>query len=117
VWAQEEIEQQDGVYFLDPRSGEVRALPDPDLPKRTPSVSPDGKLIAFVSPTDLGAQVFVFDSSSGGMRQITTKPGNAHSPVFVSGSQILFGSNREKGENEIFLVDLSEPVSDKNKKK
>ena len=117
VWAQEEAEQQDGIYFLDQKSGEARALPDPDLPKRNPSVSPDGKLVVFVSPTDLGAQVFVFDSISGGIRQITTKPGNAHSPVFVSGNQILFGSNREKGDNEIFLVDLSDPVSDKNKKK
>jgi TolB protein len=117
VWAQEEAEQQDGVYLLEPKSGEVRALPDPDLPKRNPTVSPDGRLIAFVSPTDLGTQVVVFDSISGEMKQITTKPGNAHSPVFVSNSEILFGSNREKGENEVFLVDLSQPASDENKKK
>lgn len=117
VWAQEQAEQQDGVYFLDPKSGEVRALPDPDLPKRNPTVSPDGKFIAFLSPTDLGAQLFVFDSLSGEIKQVTFKPGNAHSPVFVSNNEILFGSNREKGENEIFLVDLSQPASDEKKKK
>jgi Tol biopolymer transport system component len=117
VWAQEEAEQQEGVYLLDPRSGEVRALPDPDLPKRNPTVSPDGRFIAFLSPTDLGTQVVLFDSISGEIKQITTRPGNAQSPVFVSNTEILFGSNREKGENEIFLVDLSKPASDEKKKK
>jgi Tol biopolymer transport system component len=103
--------------LLDPKSGEVRALPDPDLPKGIPTISPDGKLIAFLSPTDLGVQLFVFDSISGEIKQITTKPGNANSPVFVSNTEILFGSNREKGENEIFLIDLSKPASDEKKKK
>lgn len=117
AWAQEEAEQQDGVYFLDPKSGEVRALPDPDLPKRNPTVSPDGKLIAFLSPTDSGPQLFVFDSISGEIKQVTSKPGNTHSPVFVSNNEILFGSNREKNENEIFLIDLNQPVSDEKKKK
>lgn len=117
LWAQEEPEQQDGVYILDPRSREARALPDPDLAKRNPSVSPDGKRIAFLSPTDLGTQLFVFDSISGEIKQLTTKPGNANSPVFVSNNEILFGSTREKGENEIFLVDLSQAVGDEKKKK
>jgi Tol biopolymer transport system component len=114
LWAQEEPEQQDGIYIM--KGGEVRPLPDPDLPKRTPAVSPDGKLIAFISPTDTGAQLFVFDSASGEIRQITHKPGNAHSPVFVSNSEILFGSDREKG-NEIFSVDLTRMATDEKKKK
>ena len=117
LWAQEEPEQQDGVYFLDPNTREVRALPDPDLAKRNPTVSPDGKLVAFISPTDLGTQLFVFDSSSGEIKQLTTKPGNTHSPVFVSNSELLFGSNREKSGNEIFVVDLTQPVADEKKKK
>lgn len=115
LWAQEEPEQQDGIYIM--MSGEVRPLPDPDLPKRTPTVSPDGKLIAFISPTDTGAQLFIFDSASGEIKQLTYKPGNTHSPVFVSNNEILFGSNREKNENEVFLVDLNQPVADEKKKK
>lgn len=117
LWAQEEPEQQDGVYVLDPKSREVRALPDPDLAKRNPSVSPDGKRIAFLSPTDIGTQLFLFDSASGEIKQLTTKPGNSNSPVFVSNTEILFGSTREKGENEIFLVDLTQPAGEAKKKK
>jgi Tol biopolymer transport system component len=114
LWAQEEPEQQDGIYIM--KSGEVQPLPDPDLPKRTPAVSPDGKLIAFIAPTVTGSQLFVFDSASGEIKQITYKPGGAHSPMFVSNSEILFGSDREKG-NEIFSVDLTRAATDEKKKK
>jgi hypothetical protein len=114
LWAQEEPEQQDGVYIM--RSGEAHPLPDPDLPKRTPAVSPDGKLIAFIGPTDTGTQLFVFDSASGEIKQITHKPGNTHSPMFASNNEILFGSDREKG-NEIFSVDLAQAATDEKKKK
>jgi Tol biopolymer transport system component len=117
LWAQEEPEQQDGVYILDPKSREVRALPDPDLSKRNPTVSPDGKRIAFLSPTDYGTQLFVYDSALGEIKQLTTKPGNTNSPVFVSNNEILFGSTREKGANEMFMVDLNQPVADDKKKK
>ncbi|HTG15198.1 MAG TPA: hypothetical protein VK747_08005 [Blastocatellia bacterium] len=113
-WAQEEPDQQEGIYIM--KGAEVRPLPDADLPKRTPAVSPDGKLIAFISPTDTGTQLFVFDSASGEIKQITYKPGNAHSPVFASNSEILFGSDRERG-NEIFSVDLTKAATDEKKKK
>ncbi|MEK6301165.1 MAG: hypothetical protein AABO41_10625 [Acidobacteriota bacterium] len=117
LWAQEEPEQQDGVYIFDPKSRGVRSLPDPDMAKRNPAVSPDGKRIAFISPTDLGSQLFVFDSASGEIKQLTTKPGSTHSPVFVSNNEIMFGSNREKGEHEIFVVDLNQPIAEEKKKK
>ena len=116
LWAQEEAEQQDGIYILDPKNREVRSLPDPDQPKRNPTISPDGKRIAFLSPTDLGPQLFVFDSASGEIKQLTTKPGNTHSPVFVSNNEVMFGSNREKGAQEIFVVDLNQPVAEEKKK-
>jgi Tol biopolymer transport system component len=116
VWGQEEPEQQDGVYILDLRSGKAQELPEPDLPKRTPSVSPNGALIAFIAPTDAGSQLFVYDSAAGQIQQLTYKPAHTHSPVFISNNEILFGSDREK-ENEIFLVDLKAPSAEDKKKK
>ena len=116
MWAQETTEQQDGVYIFDLKSGEARALPEPDLPKRSPAVSPNGNLVAFISPTSLGTQLFVYDSVTGLIQQVTRKPGNVHSPVFVSDNEIMFGSDREK-ENEIFIVDLTPPPADDKKKK
>lgn len=115
LWAQEEAEQQDSVYLFDPDIGQAHELPLPDLPKHSPALSPDGKLVAFVAPTALGTQLFVYDSATEEIKQLTFKPGNAHSPRFVSNTEILFGSDREK-DSELFEVDLSQPVEEKKKK-
>src|SRR5262249_35878958 len=56
LWAQEEAERQDGIYLLDTTMNQANDLPEPDLPKRSPTLSPDGKLIAFISPSGAGAQ-------------------------------------------------------------
>jgi len=115
LWAQEEAEQQEDIYLLDPKSGKVSELPEPDLPKRSPTVSPDGKMIAFVGAARFGSQLFVYDVQTNTIKQLTFKPANTHSPRFISNTEILFGSNRDK-QDELYLVDLSQPVDEKKKK-
>jgi Tol biopolymer transport system component len=120
LWAQEEIEQQDDIYLLDMKTGKVTDLPDPDQPKRNPAISPNGQLIAFTGPAGVGIQLFVYDSATGQIQQLTYKPANTHSPVFISDHEIMFGSDRDKGENEIYVVDLNPPADvkkDKDEKK
>jgi Tol biopolymer transport system component len=85
------------------------------LIKQSPTLSPDGKLIAFISPARLGSQLFLYDSTTDQIKQLTYKPANTHSPMFVSNTEILFGSDRDK-ENELYLADLSQPVEEKKKK-
>ena len=120
IWGQEEVEQQDTIYILDFNSREVRDLPEPDLPKRSPAVSPSGKLIAFVGPTGTGGQLFLFDSATGQIQQITNKGQRVYSPVFISNDKLLFGSDRDK-ESELYLLDLAPPAAapaaDEKKKK
>ena len=115
LWAQEEAAQQDSIYLFDPEIGQAHELPLPDLPKHAPALSPDGKLIAFVGPTGTGSQLFLFDSTTEQIKQLTFKPGNIGAPMFVSNTEILFGSDREK-ESELYSVDLSQPVEEKKKK-
>lgn len=115
LWAQEEAEQQDNVYLFDPAVPRARELPDPDLPKMSPTLSPDGKLIAFVGPSGAGSQLFLYDSTTDQIKQLTYKFANTHSPKFVSNTEILFGSDRDN-ENEVYLLDLSRPVEEKKKK-
>jgi len=115
LWAQEEAAQQDDIYLFDPEIGQAHELPMPDLPKHAPALSPDGKLIAFVAPTGTGPQLFLFDSTTEQIKQLTFKPGNTGAPMFVSNTEILFGSDREK-ESELFLVDLTQPFEEKKKK-
>jgi len=115
LWAQEQAEQQEGIYLFDPQVGAVHDLPEPDLPKRSPTLSPDGKLIAFVAPGLVGSQLFLYDMTTDQIKQLTFKPANTYSPMFVSNSEILFGSDREKA-NELYLIDLSQPFEEKKKK-
>jgi Tol biopolymer transport system component len=112
LWAQEAAEQQEDVYILDMKTGKVTDLPDPDQPKLTPALSPGGQLIAFVGPTDTGSQLFVYDSASRQIQQLTYKPATTRTPVFVSDHEILFGSDRDK-QNEIYLIDLTPPTEKK----
>ncbi|HEY7912389.1 MAG TPA: hypothetical protein VIG62_10810 [Blastocatellia bacterium] len=114
IWGQEESEQQDTVYLLDLKSGSIRDLPDPDLPKRTPTVSADGRYIAFIGPSDTGTQLFVYDSTTGLIEQLTIKPGNAFTPAFISNTEIIFGSNRDR-TNEIYYVNLASPRTEQKK--
>ncbi|HKS40998.1 MAG TPA: hypothetical protein VJX74_10345, partial [Blastocatellia bacterium] len=115
LWAQEETEQQDAVYLLDLKTGKVTDLPDPEQPKRSPTLSPNGQLIAFVGPAGAGIQLFVYDSTTGQIQQLTYKPAIHHSPVFISDHEIMFGSDRDK-ENEIYIVDLIPPTDAKKEK-
>jgi Tol biopolymer transport system component len=115
LWAQEEAEQQAGIYLFDPQVGQAHELPEPDLPKQTPTLSPDGKLIAFIGLSRTGPQLFLYDSTTDQIRQLTFKPANNYSPMFVSNTEIMFGSDREK-ENELYLVDLTQPFEEKKKK-
>ncbi|MFL6216679.1 MAG: TolB family protein [Blastocatellia bacterium] len=116
LWAQEEPEQQDNLFILDLKSGKVTDFPDPDQPKRSPALSADGKLVAFVGPAENGLQLFVYDSTTGQIKQVTYKPGVVHSPVFISDHEILFGSNRDHSP-ELYVVDLTPPPPPSEKKK
>jgi Tol biopolymer transport system component len=114
IWAQEEIEQQEGIYLWDVATRQVRELPDPDLPKRTPTISPNGKLVAFVGPASTGSHLFLFDSESGQIQQVTNKGTRTHSPLFISNDKLLFGSDRDKAP-ELYLLDLVPPPPKKEK--
>jgi Tol biopolymer transport system component len=116
LWGQEEPEQQDNIYVLDLKSGEMKPLPDDDLPKRSPSISPDGRRIAFLAPFDNSLQVFVCDLSTGQNHQLTARGVFNHSPAFISNDRILFGSDRDK-DNEIYLLDMAAPAEEEKKKK
>jgi Tol biopolymer transport system component len=115
IWGQEEVEQQDSIYLLDLTTHQAKELPDPDLPKRSPTVSPNGRLIAFISPAPTGTHLFLYDSSTDQIEQLTYKGTRTHSPVFISDDKILFGSDRDK-QNEIYLIDLNPPPREEKKK-
>ena len=120
IWGQEQVDQQEEIYMLNLKSGDITALPEPDLPKFRPAVSPDGKLIAFVGAAERGSQLFLFNAATGEIQQLTFKGTRVITPKFVSQTEILFGSDRESppgADNDVYSLDLSAKVSDKDKEK
>jgi Tol biopolymer transport system component len=138
LWAQRQAEQQDNIYVVDLKSGEVKDLPEPDLPKRSPALSPNGSLITFVGAAETGAHLYLYDSTSGLIQQLTYKGSNDYTPIFISDEKIIFGSNRDgwikevaqstkgnttfvkdeaQNDKEIYLLNLTLKVEDEKKKK
>ena len=115
LWAQEEPEQLDNLYILDLKSSQITAFPEPEMPKRTPAISPDGKLVAFIGGVLEGDHVLIFDTTTGEFKQLTIGGSDIHSPAFINDSKILFGGNREN-ERELYLIDLSAPTGEKETK-
>jgi Tol biopolymer transport system component len=120
IWGQEQPERQEDIYVLDLKTLSLTPLPDPDLPKRNPALSPDGKLIAFIGPAEQGNFVFLYDSGTGQIQQLSKRGTNSFTPVFISNEAILFGSDRDAEQegdfNEVFIVDLTSPLNPPKKK-
>ena len=66
---------------------------------RYPSISPDGKSVAFSYKGD----IYIVDSEGGRARQITSNPAYDYSPVWApDGKNIAFASDRY-GNFDIFI--------------
>lgn len=75
----------------------------------SPTISPDGKKVAFVD-TDAGGRFQVFEANRGGeetqLRQITAGESSSSNPVYTpDGEGIVFISRRD-GDEEIYLQKL-----------
>lgn len=114
VWGQEHAEQHDDLFLLDTADGKLEPLPEPDLLKRAPSVSPDGRRIAFAGGASQGRHVYLFEIETGEIKQLTFKGNRGYTPVFISPDLILFGSDRDNTQ-DIYLLDLTRPTPEGKK--
>ena len=70
---------------------------------RYPSISPDGRQIAFSYKGD----IFCVDAKGGKARQLTTNPAHDFKPLWSpDGSKIAFASNRE-GSFDVYVIDAN----------
>ncbi|HHE07457.1 MAG TPA: Tol-Pal system beta propeller repeat protein TolB, partial [Chlorobaculum parvum] len=72
----------------------------------SPTFSPDGSKMAFVSTRDGGPQIFIQDLASGSVRRLTYSGTYNTQPSWSpSGDKILYSSLQKNGEINIFMID------------
>ena len=96
-----------GIYTVDSDGKNLRQLTnfaDSDSYNFSPTWSPDGKKIAFVSERDGDDEIYVMNFDGSEQTRLTLNQGQESSPAWSpDGSQIAFVSRRE-GRDQIYLM-------------
>jgi TolB protein len=91
--------------FLMSKSGEViRNLTNSPADEVSPSFSPDGDKIAFVSSAAGAPQIYVMSIAGGGSRRVTHAGGYNYAPDWGVNGLIVF-AGMDNGTSDIFTVD------------
>ncbi|MDZ4695131.1 MAG: translocation protein TolB [Deltaproteobacteria bacterium] len=98
------------LYRIDARDGKVqKRLTDHPGIDSSPSLSPDGSQVAFVSNRQGTPQVFVMPTSGGAAKRITFRGNYNQTPRWnprKDKQQIAFTGRDEKGSFDVFVADL-----------
>lgn len=100
---------RDGIndlYIMQADGTGLRRLTFNQLWKERPSWSPDGGRIAFSAYRRNNWEIHVVDVSGENYRALTDSPSRDYRPGWSpDGRRIVFESNRERGQNRIFIMD------------
>lgn len=96
---------QPALFVLSLETGDTKGIPVTTRLNASPSVSPDGKLVAYCGSVRGNPEVFVVAPDGSGSRRLTDSPSIDSTPRWASRTgEIAFTSNRQ-GSPQIFLMD------------
>ena len=92
------------IFVVDRRGGTPKQLTDGPNRDNTPVWSPDGKRIAFASFRDNQWNIYVMNADGSDIRRLTNTSFNVKPSWAPDGKQLLFQSDREGGQQQIFVM-------------
>ena len=93
------------IYVMDADGGNQRNLTNNPADDRSPSWSPDGKRIAFVSARDGKSEIYVMDDDGDNQRRLTHHDDSDEDPSWSpDGKRIAFTSLRDRSR-DIYVMD------------
>ena len=93
------------IYIMNSDGSGIKRLTHSDKSFYLPTVSPDGKMIVFMSYTEKEQAVYVLNIDGTGLKKLT---GDSHDgdPAWSADSRkIVFHSNRDEEKQEIYAMD------------
>lgn len=95
------------ITVMGPDGADQRRLTDGSREDFGPVWSPDGKMIAFVSISNQGADIYRIDADGRHLTRLTRGPGPDLSPAWSpgSGDRIAFLSGQGSGNLDLYLMD------------
>lgn len=94
---------QSDLYLMGKDGSVIRNLTNTAADEVSPSFSPDGGKIAFISSAAGGPQIYVMSVGGGGMRRITHAGGYNYAPDWGPSDLIAF-AGMDNGSSDIFTV-------------
>jgi hypothetical protein len=98
------------IYVMDADGNNPRRFTDANGASYTPTWSPDGRWIVFVSDRSGDADLYIMDGGMGEGENLLTFDDNGaedRNPVFTpDGRWVAFASNRESPNFQVYIVDL-----------
>lgn len=92
------------IFVRDMDSGEVERVSFEGTYNTSPTISPDGRFVAYSRRTDDGHRIVVHDLESGASRQITKGPGNDEDPTWAPDGYFLAFSSNRNGTYKLYLT-------------
>lgn len=101
----------DGIRLKDPADGSVRRITAGGKNEGSPAFSPDGTEVLFLSSSEAGRQLYLYDIGTGNVRRISDFSGPIMEPLWSpTGKQVLFASSISSDSGERAAERPDEPV-------
>ncbi|MCJ7472635.1 MAG: DUF5050 domain-containing protein, partial [Actinobacteria bacterium] len=92
------------LFIMDYDGKNIKKISESDMIKRVPSMSIDGKSIAFMGDGDT-RYIYLMDADGTNIRKITDRPDSEHPYISPDNKYIVFNSYVD-GQSEIFIINI-----------